>query len=132
MGEKNRSRILPRGTRIFTQNRRPAYSGMVLDAARFACCSRMAASSASTLFFSSSVKTALARGGGMSCTAGYAGALAARCGVPSGRPPACVGSSDKTDEQEARTTQHAPASATPTSDCQSRLNRNPDVTATTA
>jgi hypothetical protein len=56
-------------------------------AARLAWSARMAASSASTFFFCSSVSTTAVRGGGMSCTAGYAGGVAGRSGVPRGSPP---------------------------------------------
>jgi hypothetical protein len=61
------------------------------DCARRACCARMTASSASTLFFSSSVRTALFRGGGMSWTAGKAGAICGRFGASCGMPPAEIG-----------------------------------------
>jgi len=61
------------------------------DCARRACRARMTASSTSTRFLSSSVRTVLLRGGGMSWTAGKAGAICGRLGASCDMPPAETG-----------------------------------------
>jgi hypothetical protein len=80
----------------------------------------MAASSASTFLRSSSVSTAAERGGGMSCTAGYAGATSGRCGAPAGSPPIWDGISDNTVEQAVSWKQPAQARAAPATNRQFR------------
>jgi len=109
-------------SRILRESHRAAsgHSGSPLAFARLACAARMAASSASTFFFSSSVNTAVARGGGMSCTAGYSGATAGRSGAPAGSPPAWVGISDNIVEQETKKMEPAQTSPSPMRGCRVR------------
>ena len=72
----------------------------------------MTASSTSTRFFSSSVRTALFRGGGMSWTAGKVGAICGRFGASRGMPPAETGNCAIL-EHEAREPAPADTSANP-------------------
>ena len=97
------------------------YCPLLLAAARFACCSRIAASSASIRLFSSSVSTELGRGGGRSWTAGYTGAPAALSAV--GVTPTCPGDCEPVDAHDAKIRQHAPARAAGATFCNNQLNR---------
>jgi hypothetical protein len=80
--------------------------------ARRACCARTTASSTSTRFFSSWVRTVLFRGGGMSWTAGKAGAICGRLGASCDMPPAETGNCAIL-EHEAREPAAADTSANP-------------------
>lgn len=97
------------------------YCPLPLAAARFACCSRIAASSASIRLFSSSVSTELGRGGGRSWTAGYTGAPAALSAV--GVTPTCPGDCEPVDAHDAIIRQHAAPRAAAATCCNDRLNR---------